>query len=286
MNCTLYQQAAFRRASGAEFRPGGLTLSEELAQACDLRPGERVLDLGCGVGSTASYLSRRWELQVTGLDASPEFVAEARSRDRQVDWAVGRAEAVPFPDGHFDAVFAECFLSGLDDPVPALREVKRVLRPGGRLAVSDMYLREPSAASPLVQAPAATYLCGALGKDATLELIQESGFRLDLWRDCSGTLKGLMAALIMEYGSAAAFWEAATAAGEGDRCAPARAARELTEPEGAPASHDSWPAARPGYYLLVAHTDRLAAGVTALSTPSGDSANTPSSGRRSEGDDG
>jgi arsenite methyltransferase len=240
----LYQQPSFRVAAGCEFRPGGVELTRQLAGACALQPGGRVLDLACGVGSTASYLSKEWDAKVSGLDASPEFLAEARERDEDVEWVVGKADALPFRDGWFDSVFAECFLSTFADPGPILREVRRVLRPGGRLAVSDMYLREPDAVPLGALTPAATCLSGARNKDATLAAFREHGLRVTVWEDRSEALKGLMASLIMAYGSAAAFWEAAAgdgadgAEGAGGGSAAARGA--------------ALQAARPGYYLVVA----------------------------------
>jgi SAM-dependent methyltransferase len=185
---------------------------------------------------------------VSGLDASPEFLAEARGRDEDVEWVLGTADATPFADAWFDVVFAECFLSGCADRAAVLREVRRVLRPGGRLALSDMYLREPAAA-PLIssiqnEAPVATCLRGAQGKDATLAASEDHGFRVTVWEDRSEALKGLMASLIMAYGSAAAFWEAA--AGEGGGVGAADAGGSAAG-YGAALS-----AARPGYYLLVA----------------------------------
>ncbi len=232
MSFGLYQETRFRQAAGAEFRPGGLLITEELATACGLEAGERVLDLGCGVGSTASYIARDWGAKVVGLDSSPDFIADAGTRDPGVEWVLGRAQELPFPDGHFDAVFSECFLSTVDDPGEVLGEIRRVLRPGGRLALSDMYLRNPEAARLQTLAPPSTCLRGAAGKDVTLALLELSDFTTVLWCDRSDALKALMASLVFAYGSAAEFWKAA--GGE-----PEVSAERLT-------------AARPGYYLTVA----------------------------------
>jgi arsenite methyltransferase len=223
MNCSLYEQPLFRQAAGPEFRPGGLALTDELASECGLEPGAVVLDLACGVGSTASQLARSWGVTMVGLDCSPGFIEEARARDPEVSWVVGRADAIPYANGHFDAVFCECFLSTVDEPAKVLREVRRVLRPGGRLAMSDMYLRQP----------------GAAPSSREIPLLERTGFAVRTWRDRSDTLKTLIASLIFAYGSAAAFWAAACGADEGG--AHEGDAGRLA-------------AAKPGYYLLVAQS--------------------------------
>jgi arsenite methyltransferase len=228
----LYGQALFREAAGAEFRPGGLALTEELATAARLSSGDRVLDLGCGVGSTASYLARDWHVEATGLDASPGFLAEAGSRDPVVQWVLGHSAALPFAEAHFDAVFAECFLSAQPDRDAVLHEVRRVLRPGGRLAVSDTYLRDPAALAEGNPAPPCSCLSGATGKDETLASLERAGFSVELWLDRSNALRALMASLVFAYGSAAAFWKAANG--------------------GLDVNMNALSAARPGYYLLVA----------------------------------
>ncbi len=232
MSCELYQQPRFRRAAGSEFRPGGLGLTAEVAAECGLEPGRRVLDLGCGVGSTASFLARRWGVTAVGLDRSLRFIEEAEIRDSGVTWVQGEAHEIPFPDGYFDAVFSECFLSTLDDQAEVLREIRRVLRPGGRLAITDVYLRRPEAARSLRFLPSATCLRGAVGKTAMLELVETVGFTVRTWRDRSDALTAFMASLILSYGSAASFWEAALGQDEGLR--------------------EQVALARPGYCLLIA----------------------------------
>lgn len=233
MSHTLYQHDRFREAVGDELRPGGLRITEELGTACALQAGERVLDLGCGVGSTASYLRRRWCVEAYGLDASPELLAEAKERDPEVQWVLSPAEDLPFPDGYFDAVFAECFLSIVEDPGVVLGEVGRILRPAGRLALSDLYLRDPGAGD-VSLAPPASCLRGATGAATTRGLLEHAGFSIQLWEDRSDMLKTLMASLIFAYGSEAAFWKASGSA----------------EPAGA--ILEAIRGARPGYFLLVA----------------------------------
>jgi ubiquinone/menaquinone biosynthesis C-methylase UbiE len=109
----------------------------------ELRPGQRLLDVGCGPGTiTADLAERLTPGRVTALDAAPGVVATARATAEargldNVEFAVGDATALEFPDDSFDVVHAHQVLQHLGDPVQALREMRRVCRPGGVVAVRD-----------------------------------------------------------------------------------------------------------------------------------------------------
>lgn len=109
-----------------------------LADAARLRPGQRVLDVACGTGVLTCTAAQRVGPAgvVVGLDISPEMLAVARRKPFAIEWVDGRAEALPFPDARFDAVVSQFGMMFFDDRVAALREMRRVLRPGGRLAVA------------------------------------------------------------------------------------------------------------------------------------------------------
>jgi ubiquinone/menaquinone biosynthesis C-methylase UbiE len=108
-----------------------------------LEPGQRVLDVGCGPGTITVDLARRvLPGAVTGIDASADVIEAARRDhpprdDARVDFAVGDVYSLDLDDGSFDVVYAHQVLQHLSDPVTALREMRRVLRPGGLLAVRD-----------------------------------------------------------------------------------------------------------------------------------------------------
>lgn len=108
-----------------------------------LRPGVRVLDVGCGPGTITVDLARRVAPgAVLGIDVSEAPLAEARelaARDGvPVEFRVGDVYALDAPDGTYDVVHAHQVLQHLTDPVAALREMARVCRPGGLLAVRDV----------------------------------------------------------------------------------------------------------------------------------------------------
>jgi ubiquinone/menaquinone biosynthesis C-methylase UbiE len=108
-----------------------------------LVPGQQVLDVGCGPGTITLDLAARVDPgTVTGIDASADVIAEAEARREEagtpnVAFATGDAYALGFDDGSFDVVHAHQVLQHLTDPVRALREMGRVLRPYGVLAARD-----------------------------------------------------------------------------------------------------------------------------------------------------
>ena len=106
-----------------------------------LRPGLKVLDVGCGPGSITADLARTVAPgTVTGLDRSPDVIAEATQLHADlptVRFQTGNVYDLDFPDETFDLVHAHQVLHHLADPVAALREMRRVARPGGLVAVRD-----------------------------------------------------------------------------------------------------------------------------------------------------
>ena len=108
-----------------------------------LRPGDRVLDVGCGAGSITVDLAERVAPGVvTGIDTSAGALRTARELAAErgcgnVTFAEGDIASLDFPDGTFDVVHAHQVLQHLPDPVAALREMRRVCRPGGIVAARD-----------------------------------------------------------------------------------------------------------------------------------------------------
>jgi ubiquinone biosynthesis O-methyltransferase len=103
--------------------------------------GQQVLDVGCGDGAVSVYLAQRGAL-VTGIDASEDMVRAAKKRSaasrRHVAFAAATAERLPFPDASFDAVLAKTVLCFVDDADAVVREIARVLKPGGRFVIGEL----------------------------------------------------------------------------------------------------------------------------------------------------
>lgn len=108
-----------------------------IAAEAVVRPGDRVLDAACGTGDLALAGAKAGG-QVTGLDFSPAMLERARRKAPQLDWVEGDALALPFEDGSFDAATIGFGVRNLDDLEAGLRELRRVLRAGGRLGVLEI----------------------------------------------------------------------------------------------------------------------------------------------------
>jgi demethylmenaquinone methyltransferase/2-methoxy-6-polyprenyl-1,4-benzoquinol methylase len=102
-----------------------------------VRPGDRVLDAACGTGDLAIADLKAGASKVTGLDFSEQMLARAR-RKAPLEWVQGDLLALPFADGTFDAATVGFGVRNVADLELALRELRRVLRPGGRLAILEI----------------------------------------------------------------------------------------------------------------------------------------------------
>jgi SAM-dependent methyltransferase len=146
----LHYLAHLARLGATDLHPGGRRGSEQLAHALELRPGQRVLEIGCGTGQTLVRLGCSHRITIHGVDRLPAMLATARRR-LVVTGACGRpalvradgSEGLPFADAAYDRVYAESVL-GFQPPDEAtllLEEIHRVLRPAGLFVANDAVWR-------------------------------------------------------------------------------------------------------------------------------------------------
>jgi arsenite methyltransferase len=148
-----------------------------------LQPGETVLDLGSGAGLDVLLAAERVGPggRVIGVDMTPAMVARARRHAEKagvahVEFREGRLEALPVDDGTVDAVTSNCVINLVPDKAMVFREVARVLKPGGRLVISDILLdgRLPEAIEQDVYAYVGC-IAGAIDRRDYLALLEAAG---------------------------------------------------------------------------------------------------------------
>ena len=205
----LWARPAMRSVAGGIFRPGGLALTDRIAELAGVLPGWRIADMGCGQGASVLRLRQRYGAKAVGVDAALSQAGAAAPV--RLPLAVGDAANPPFMNGSFRMVLCECVLSLLPDTQGALRAFHALLEPGGVLAVSDLYYRhKPSAGVDAAQQGISSkggcatgncvgQSCLGWGADrAAVEAhLRQAGFALRVFEDHSDLLGELAARLVM-----------------------------------------------------------------------------------------
>lgn len=179
-----YTQRAARWLLGATDHPGGEALTAHLLDLLELPPGAVVLDVACGRGKALEAVRARGGTAL-GVDVEAGQVRGVRGA------VVGDAHRLPVRSGACDAVLLECSLSTFDDATAALREVARVLRPGGRLGLTDVVLHREQV--PPRVAEAVDRLTAA--RAAYAGLVEEAGLEVTRVEDRGDDARALLARL-------------------------------------------------------------------------------------------
>lgn len=184
---------------GNSFHPGGPDLTRRVATTLELKAGERVLDLGSGSGNSAMLLASDHGVDVTGIDRSGSLAERASRRaieeglDQAVRFVAADAELLPFAGESFDVVLSECAFCTFPDKLSALREMRRVLRPAGRIGITDMTLDGPiDGWDHNSMGGWISCIGGALSQVGYCDLLSRAGFRLVVAEDQSEALIELM----------------------------------------------------------------------------------------------
>ena len=181
-----------------QFHTRGLAATADLAKLAGITAEMSVLDVGSGVGGPARALAATHGCRVTGVDLSEPFVEAARyltgrtGQSGQVSFQHSSALELPFDDGRFDAVLLQHVAMNIADRAQLYREIRRVLKVGGRFAIYDVVLKggEPHYPVPWARTPVTSFLVTA---EATRAAVEPAGFRTLVWQDDSETAKAWFA---------------------------------------------------------------------------------------------
>lgn len=172
-----------------EFHIRGRAATLELAQAAGLRATNRVLDIGSGIGGTSRCLAKEFGCRVTGIDLTDEYCQVASmltakvGLDGLVDYHQGDATNLPFGDNEFDVVWTEHVAMNIPDKRRFYREMYRVLKPGGTLAIYDVLAGSSGPVLfpvPWARTPDTSFL---VSQEELRSLLQDSGFTVADWKD-------------------------------------------------------------------------------------------------------
>jgi ubiquinone/menaquinone biosynthesis C-methylase UbiE len=165
-------------------------LTRKVVEPLALRRGEHVLDAGCGLGTSGVQLGNEFGVRVTGVTISPVEAGRAAARANAagvsdlVSFEVGDFHALSFPEHHFDAVVAMESLMHATDLQKALLELHRVLRPGGRVAISEMTLASAMERGPMDRSRV------PMTADRWIQEVATAGFVIEEWTVCGRRVFG------------------------------------------------------------------------------------------------
>lgn len=172
-----------------EFHIRGDVATKELIKLSDFTPDMHILDVGCGVGGSTRRLSHETGCRVTGIDLSDEYIDAAErltqllNMQERVKFHAASALALPFDDDSFDGAWSIQMNMNVEDKLGWLKEVYRVLKPGGRAVLYEVCGAKNTPVYfpvPWAQDSSMSFL---LPPEAFREVITSAGFSIDVWSD-------------------------------------------------------------------------------------------------------
>ena len=172
-------------APADEFHVGGLDATRELAAQMELSPGLRILDVGSGIGGPARFFAAEHQCKVTGVDLTEEFVQVARSLTRRtkldhlVEFVRASALDLKFDAGTFQRAYMIHVGMNIADKEGLFREVRRVLKPGGKFAIFDFLRTGDSPITYPVPWASSEETSFVVGKGSYRDALEKAGFRVE-----------------------------------------------------------------------------------------------------------
>jgi arsenite methyltransferase len=207
IRCKLYEYPELSILFDNAIRPGGYAITDRAMELCKFQPGARLLDVGCGCGGTVEYLNTRYNMKVTGIDPSKTLIERGKARNSKLDIRSGEGEFLEFPSLTFDGILMECTLSLMENHIEAIHEAYCVLRKGGKLIISDFYLKDNE--KRVKSRNPSSCIDGAFNAEELRSLITEMGFSILTWEEKNTELKSFTSSLIMNFGSMENFFRKA-----------------------------------------------------------------------------
>lgn len=174
-----------------EFHIRGSEATSEMIELAGLKPGMRVLDIGCGIGGPGRRLAAECDVQIVGIDITEEFIDAARELTARVgladkcEFVCGSALATPFEDESFDVVWMQHVNMNIKDKRGLFAELFRVLKPGGKLALYEIFARDSKQKYFPVPWADRAEISFLEDPDVVRAWLGELGFSEQSWRDAT-----------------------------------------------------------------------------------------------------
>ncbi|MEW6667056.1 MAG: DVU_1556 family methyltransferase [Thermodesulfobacteriota bacterium] len=209
---SVYDTEAFRSLLRDVLHPGGLGLTHRVAEIAGAEQGSMVLDIGCGDGAACFLFSSVYGCKATGIDLSERKFVSSRCKAKteglseRVCFIVSDTERLPFHAACFDIVVSECAFSILPDKVRAAEEIRRVLKPKGRIVMTDVVCqgglsRDTGRDDPGGRVmPLIPCLAGAVSLEEYATIFEKAGLRRSVSEDHTVALKEIGYRMALRFG--------------------------------------------------------------------------------------
>jgi ubiquinone/menaquinone biosynthesis C-methylase UbiE len=126
---------------GATKHLGGQKATDEILELCNIEKAVKILEVGCGAGLSTRYIAKKYDVEIVGVDISEKMIDKAKKRNKgleNAEFLVADAQKLPFEDDTFDIVFTESVVSVVPNQLKAIKEFKRVVKPGGYVGLNEV----------------------------------------------------------------------------------------------------------------------------------------------------